>query len=98
VLQHKTKNKENEIMADASASFKNGGAPVATPGAGTPGTGAAPMTGSSPATAKSVADLLQLMSAPTKLSKEGEAYVATIVEELTKAGREPKVTSITGPN
>lgn len=85
-------------MADASASFKTGGAPVATPGAGTPGTGAAPMTGSSPATAKSVADLLQLMSAPTKLSKEGEAYVATIVDELTKAGREPKVTSITGPN
>ena len=81
-------------MADSSASFKGGAAPVAPAAPASMGT----PTGSSPATAKSVADILQLMSAPTKLSKEGEAYVATIVDALTKAGREPKVTSITGPN
>lgn len=82
-------------MADASASFKNGGAPV---GSVPPPVGSGDLGGSSPATAKSVTDILQLMSAPTKLSKEGEAYVATIVDELAKSGREPKVTAITGPN
>ena len=82
-------------MADSSASFKEGAAPVAP--AAAPGNPGAP-AGSSPAQAKTVTDILQLMAAPTKLSKEGEAYVATIVDEMTKKGCEPKVTSITGPN
>jgi len=81
-------------MADASASFKAGAAPV-NPAAAP--AGAAP-AGSSPSTAKTVADILQLMSAPTKLSKEGEEYVQTIVDALSKEGRDPKVTAITGPN
>ena len=81
-------------MADSAASFKAGAAPVS---GGAPVDGGTP-AGSSPTKATSVLDLMQLMSTPTKLSKEGEAYVATIVEELTKNGREPKLTSITGPN
>ena len=80
-------------MADSSASFKTGAAPVAPETTASHSIG-----GSSPSTAKSVVDILQLMSAPTKLSKEGEAYVASIVEALNKEGREPKVTPITGPN
>lgn len=83
-------------MADNAMSFKAGGAPVDTGAA--PGAGGAENGGSSPTRAASVLDLMQLMSTPTKLSKEGEAYMATIIEELTKTGREPKVTSITGPN
>lgn len=80
---------------DNNVSFKGGSAPVGTDA----GTGATPPpAGSSPAAPMSVADLLQLTSAPTKLSKEGEAYLSTIVEELTKNGFEPKVTQIIGPN
>lgn len=83
---------------DASTSFKNGGAPVGTGAAPVGSEAGNPGGGSKPAAAKSVADLLQLMSAPTKLSKDGEAYVDAIVDALTKADRTPKVTSITGPN
>ncbi len=39
-----------------------------------------------------------MMSAPTKLSKDGEAYVAAVVDAMVKSGREPKLVSITGPN
>ena len=83
---------------DASTSFKTGGAPVGTGAAPVGSEAGNPGGGSKPAAAKSVADLLQLMSAPTKLSKDGEAYVDAIVDALTKADRTPKVTSITGPN
>ena len=65
-------------MADNAMSFKAGGAPVDT--GATPGAGGAENGGSSPTRAASVLDLMQLMSTPTKLSKEGEAYMATIIE------------------
>lgn len=79
-------------MGDSVASFKAGAAPI--DGAGAAG-GSAP-AGSSPARATSVADVIQLMTAPTRLSKEGEAYIGQIVDTLTRSGREPKVTTIMG--
>ena len=79
-------------MGDSVASFKAGAAPIE--GAGAAG-GEIP-AGSSPARATSVADVIQLMTAPTRLSKEGEAYISQIVDTLTRSGREPKVTTIMG--
>lgn len=81
-------------MADAAVSFKGGAAPI---GADASVTGENPV-GSSPSKPMSVTDLLQLTSAPTKLSKEGEAYMQTIIDELSKNGFEPKMTQIIGPN
>ena len=81
-------------MADSSAVFKGGAAPFGAEG----GAPSEPPAGSSPNKATSVADVMQLMTSPTQLSKEGEAYIATIVDALTRSGREPKQITIIGPS
>lgn len=84
-------------MGEGNASFRTGAAPVGTTGAAPAGTGAG-NGGVSPTKAKSVSDIMSLLDSPTKLSKEGEAYIETIASALTKAGREPKMVTINGAN
>lgn len=82
-------------MADTAMTFKGGGVPVAPAdtGAGTE----APRS-SAPAEIKSITDIMSLCTAPTILSKEGEAYIEKIVEALEQSGRPAKSHRIVGAN
>ena len=84
-------------MADTTAMFKGGAAPMgnSTSSNATP---ASTVTTSAPAAGGSILDIMKGMTSPSVLSPEGKAYINKIADTVRAAGHEVKLTRILGSN